>query len=122
MPAAREPASVPTGARWFVRVFLAAFFICAVFRIEAWPLTGFRLFSSLRTSTGTTWVADTVGADGTETRLWFSDLPRPYQGFHLVTLGFRRLPASQQRAMCTAWLDEARRLRPGVAKIGRAHV
>ena len=110
-------ASVPTATRWFVRIFLALFFVCAVSRLEAWPLTGFRLFSTLRTGHETTWVADTVGSDGTETRLWFSDLPRPYQGFYLVMRRFRRLPSAEQLAMCRAWLAEARALRSDVSSL-----
>ena len=40
----------PRGIRVFVWIFLAAFMICGAAGIEAWPLTGFRLFSHLRTS------------------------------------------------------------------------
>jgi hypothetical protein len=109
--------SVPAATRWYVRAFIAAFFVCAIFRIEAWPLTGFRLFSTLRDETQITWVADTVSPQGTQTRLWFSDLPRPYQGFYLVMRGFRRLPSTEQRAMCGAWLAEARRVRTGTAEL-----
>jgi hypothetical protein len=116
---ARNPAaaSVPATTRWVVRIFLAVFFVCAVVRLEAWPLTGFRLFSNLRTGREITWVADTVDARGTQTRLWFSDLPRPYQGFILLMHGFRRLPPHRRRAMCRAWLDEARALRPGTSTL-----
>ena len=113
----RWAGSVPAGTRWFVRAFLLVVFLCAALRLEAWPLTGFRLFSTLRTQTQITWVADTVAPDGTQTRLWFSDLPRPYQGFYLVMRGFRKLPPQEQRAMCAAWIAEARRVRDHVSKL-----
>jgi hypothetical protein len=115
--AARRVESVPARTRWLVRGFLALFLLCAVLRLELWPLTGFRLFSGLRRESHPMWVADTVGANGRERRLWFNDLPRPYQGFYLITQGFRRLSPARQAAVCEAWLSEARRLRPSVAAL-----
>ena len=106
----------PAATRWFVRAFLAAFFVCAIVGFEFWPLTGFRLFSQLRHETRTMWVADTVSPQG-ETTLWFSQLPRAYQGFNLIIWQFGRLSAASQRAACAAWLTEARRVRQGVTAI-----
>jgi hypothetical protein len=103
--------SVPAATRWFVRAFLVAFAVCAIFRLEVWPLTGFRLFSTVRHESHAMWVAETVGLDGRQTRLWFSDFPRAYQGFYLITPGFRRLPPARKMAICSAWLSEARRVR-----------
>jgi len=108
--------TVPRTARWFVRVFLVAFVACAVAGVEAWPFTGFRLFSRPRPRTETTWAAYTV-ADAGQIRLWFTDLPRPYQGFELLMSQFRYLPPAARRALCEAWLTEARRVRRGVRGI-----
>ena len=107
------PETVPRTARWFVRIFLLAFVVCAVAGVEAWPFTGFRLFSRPRYETQTTWAAYTV-AGGRQTHLWFDDLPRPYQGFELLMVQFRHLDPAQRSALCSAWLAEARRVRPGV--------
>ena len=112
--AVAEP--VPASRRWLVRGFLAAFLLCAVFGLEFWPLTGFRLFSQLRHESRTMWVADTVGPRG-EAALSFAQLPRAYQGFSLIIWRFGRLSAASQRAACAAWLSEARRVRPGVMAI-----
>jgi hypothetical protein len=108
--------TVPRTVRWFVRVFLVAFVVCAVAGVEAWPFTGFRLFSRPRHETETTWAAYTV-ADGRQTRLWFGVLPRPYQGFELIMSEFRHLAPPGRRALCEAWLAEARRVRRGVGAI-----
>jgi hypothetical protein len=108
---------VPPATRWVVRCFLAAFLACAVLGVEAWPFTGFRLFSTLREETRNVWVADTVALDGRETRLWFSELPAAYQGFHLIMPGFRHLSPSAQRASCEAWLAEARRVQPSAVEL-----
>ena len=106
------PRSVPRATRWFVFGFLFAFFVCAAFRLEAWPLTGFRIFSKTRHEIQRTWVAATVAPNGRESTLWFGDLPRAYQDFYLVMPRFRRLPRARERAICEAWLSAARRLRP----------
>ncbi len=106
------PAAPSRAVRWFIRLFLATFVVCCVFGIEWWPFTGFRLFSRLRTPTRLVWMADTVGPGGRASPLWFSQLPRAYQGFELIMPGFNHLPASTQRSTCDAWLSEARRVRP----------
>jgi hypothetical protein len=108
--------TVSAASRWFVRAFLAAFFLCAILGLEAWPLTGFRLFSQLRHETRTMWVADTVSPGG-EAPLWFTQLPRAYQGFSLIIWRFGRLSPASKRAACAAWLFEARRVRQGVTAI-----
>ncbi len=108
---------VPDATRWFVRSFLALFLACAIFGIELWPLTGFRLFSRVRHETRTMWVADTVSPDGRETPLWFTALPRAYQGFGLIMAGFWRLTPSAKAAACAAWLSEAQRVRGSVTAV-----
>jgi hypothetical protein len=52
-----EDEGTPRWAAWFVGLFLSAFVICAVGGIEAWPLTGWRLFSHLRYEHQTSWRA-----------------------------------------------------------------
>ena len=108
---------VSSRARWFVRIFLGLFVVCSIFGIELFPLTGFRLFSRLRTEQRITWVADTVSSTGGETPLWFTDLPRAYQGFPLIMPGFELIAASKKAAMCAAWLTAARSVRPHVVAI-----
>jgi hypothetical protein len=108
------PTFVPKGIRWLIRCFLAAFLVCATFGFEVWPLTGFLLFSRLRKDKRTLWVADTVGPRSTETPLWFTDLPRAYQGFGLIMKGFVKLSPTAKAATCQSWLSEARRVRGSV--------
>jgi len=119
MPRTRDAPTQPISpaTRWFVRIFLFAFLVCAVASVEAWPFTGFRLFSKTRHEIQRTWIAETVGPAGTTSTLWFDELPRAYQDFYLLMPGFRRLPAQRQRGICAAWLSEARRVRPGVASL-----
>jgi hypothetical protein len=98
--------------RAFVAAFLAAFAVCGLLGIEAWPLTGWRLFSNLRTDHQVSWRAVAVDADGGETQIRFGDLPRGYRNFPLVMRTFASLPAKEQVAACRAWLAAARRELP----------
>lgn len=109
--------AVPASARWFVRVFLAAFVLSAVLRLELWPMTGFLLFSHVRTATETLWAADAVGPAGRESPVWFTELPRAYQGFPFVMQGFSRLSPRNQHATCAAWLAAVRRVRGPVVAL-----
>jgi hypothetical protein len=96
------------GVRGFVAVFLSAFLLCGLLGLELWPLTGWRLFSELRTDRQVTWRA-TVVAAGEETQIAFAELPRAYRNFPLVMRTFADMPAGRQAATCRAWLDAARR-------------
>ncbi|MGH3029525.1 MAG: hypothetical protein ACRDNE_01930 [Gaiellaceae bacterium] len=95
--------------RAFVAAFLVAFAVCGMLGIEAWPLTGWRLFSQLRTDHQVTWRAVAVEADGREEPLRFAELPRGYRNFPLVMRTFASLPSREQAATCRAWLAAAKR-------------
>ena len=85
-------------------VLLAAFLICGVFGIEAWPLSGFRLFSASRESTSTVWRLVAVGSDGAEQPVSMSRLGTAYRGFGFVARTFPDLPPDDQASTCEAWL------------------
>src|SRR6266511_1677784 len=67
-------------ARRFVWAFLAAFVIAGVFGIEAWPLTGWRLFADARTAKQVSWQGVTVDAAGRERPIPWDDLPVRFRG------------------------------------------
>jgi hypothetical protein len=106
-----------TAVRTFVAAFLAAFAVCGLFGIEAWPLTGWRLFSQLRTDHQVSWRAFAVGGRGYEEAIRFEDLPRGYRNFPLVMRTFASLPPREQAAACRAWLAAARREMTGVGAV-----
>lgn len=105
------------GVRVFVVAFLAAFAVCGAFGIEAWPLTGWRLFSQLRTDHQVSWRAIAVDGRSNEDPIRFEDLPRGYRNFPLVMRTFASLPAREQAAACRAWLVAARRQTTGVGTV-----
>jgi hypothetical protein len=108
--AARIEERVPVRARVFVAAFLSAFIVCGLFGIEAWPLTGWRLFSHLRGSSLTTWQAETLDPAGHRTRLQFGHLPRAYRNFTLIMKNFARQSPTEQAAACADWAQAARGL------------
>ena len=103
--------TIPTERTWarrFVAAYLAAFLAAGVFGIEAWPLTGWRLFADARRAHQVTFAAVTVDAAGRERPIPFADLPIRFRGNVQVLKGFARLPAASQAAVCQAWADAVR--------------
>ena len=98
----------PRWTRWFVAAFLTVFVVSGLAGIEAWPFTGFRLFSHLRHESVTTWHAAVVDGSGNRTRVRFADLPAAYGGASLLMEKFDSISTSQQDAACRSWLRAAR--------------
>jgi hypothetical protein len=98
-------------ARWtrrFVWAYLAAFVIAGLVGLEAWPLTGWRLFADARTARQLSWAAVTVDRAGRERPIPFADLPIRYQGNVQVLKTYAGLAPSEQAAVCRAWADAVR--------------
>jgi hypothetical protein len=94
-------------ARPFVAVLLAAFVTCGILGIEAWPLSGFRLFSAPRSSVATGWRLVAVTVDGEQVPVNVSRLGAAYRGFGFVARSLDDLPTSERVAVCGAWLRAA---------------
>lgn len=90
-------------ARWYAGLFLAAFLLCGLIGIEAWPLTGWRLFADARSAQQTSYQVAAVDRAGHETPVRFQDLPIRYHGNVQVLKGFAALPPARQAAVCAAW-------------------
>jgi hypothetical protein len=104
-------------ARRFVWTFLALFVIAGVFGIEAWPLTGWRLFADARAARQVSFQAVTVDAAGHEHAIAWSRLPVPYRGNVQVLNGFAGLRPERQVAVCDAWADGVRGLGGQVSQV-----
>lgn len=93
----------PHWVRPFVAVFLAAFFVCGVLGIEAWPLTGWRLFSRLREPRQTVWQVAVVDGAGRETPFPWAELPAGFHAHVHLLKSFSHLPGERRDAVCRAW-------------------
>jgi hypothetical protein len=102
------PDQAPRWARWFVGAYLAVFVVCGVAGLEAWPLTGWRLFADARQARQPGFQAVTVDRAGRETPVPFADLPAGYHGDVQVLKGFAGLPRDRQAAVCQAWAEAVR--------------
>jgi hypothetical protein len=98
-------------------VFLASFVLAGVLGIEAWPLTGWRLFADVRRPEQTAVRAYVVDPNGAERLLPFARLPQPYSGSTQVLNGLLRLPPNEREAVCAAWAAGARDIGLRVAGI-----
>ena len=112
-----QPAPAPRWARWFVGLYLALFVVCGVAGLEAWPLTGWRLFADARQARQPGFQAVTVDRAGRETPIPFRDLPVGYHGDVQVLKSFGGLPRDRQAAVCQAWAEAVRTRGGEVAEV-----
>jgi hypothetical protein len=116
-PGPDAPPAAPRWARWFVGLYLAVFVVCGVGGLEAWPLTGWRLFADARQAVQPGFQAVTVDRDGRETPIPFADLAAGYHGNVQVLKGFAALPRDRQAAVCQAWAEAVRARGGEVAQV-----
>jgi hypothetical protein len=105
---AADGAPAPRWARRFVAAYLAVFLVCGLAGLEAWPLTGWRLFADARQARQPGFQAVTVDRAGRETAIPFADLPAGFQGHVQVLKGFAALAPQRQAAVCQAWAQAVR--------------
>jgi hypothetical protein len=99
----------PWPARAFVVAFTVAIAVCGALSIEAWPLTGWRLFSHERHRIATDWMATSVDSHGSQTPVSFGRFPAADRHFLSIMRTFGALAADEQEAICQAWTRLVRR-------------
>lgn len=82
---------------------MAAVAVCGLLGVEAWPLTGWRLFSQLRGPVVTRFEARTVAADGTERPIPFDRLPHAYSGSGPALVRMAGQSPEQREVVCRSW-------------------
>ena len=102
----------PTGPSRRVRIavyaFLAVFVGCGLFSIEQWPLTGFRLYTAIRTEERPSTRVIALLADGTSEEVVFGDLPFGYHSTNLLLGDFPAMTEAERDATCDAWVQPLR--------------
>jgi hypothetical protein len=96
------------GVRRFVYGFLAVFALCGLFSIELWPLTGWRLYSGVRTEERPSWRIVAVTPDGEE-RVDLGALPLGWHNTDRLLNTFPDLSEGERDEICDAWAQPLRR-------------
>lgn len=100
---------LPLATRLSVYGFLAVFLITGLAGLEAWPLTGWKLFSQVRTARQVGWEAVTVDGAGRERAVPFATLPRGYRGGPHLFSAYRRFSTARIEESCRALIDAVQR-------------
>ena len=103
-------------ARPFVAIVLGAFLVCGIGGIEAWPLSGFRLFSAPRGSVATAWRLVAVEEDGAVVPVNISRLGAGYRGSGASARSFDELSSRDRSELCGVWAEAASRI--GIHAVG----
>jgi hypothetical protein len=118
--AGEAPGALP---RAVVLITLVLLVVAGLRSTEAWPLTGWRLFSGIRTDRQSGWSFETVDGSGLAQPLSLGDLPLGYQ---LATWRLSGMPtgaSARGEAFCAALLPPVLDRRPSttVLRISRDH-
>jgi hypothetical protein len=101
----------------FVRGFLGVFLLAGLIGLEAWPLTGWKMYSRLRHGEYWAWQVLAVGPDGDERYVELRDLPTAYHGVAYFLGDLAARSAEDQEAACLALGEAARTQYPEVVGV-----
>lgn len=105
------------GVRRFVLGFLALFLTASLFGIEAWPLTGWGLYSRRLTDREEGWIAVTVNTDGRENAVAWDRLPLGVRNTYRQLADVADRTPEAREPVCQAWAGAVRRLGEDVAAV-----
>jgi hypothetical protein len=99
--------AVPLWTRLFAYGLVAVVLLAGVSSVEAWPLSGFKLFSATRGPTRVSWELQAV-VDGHERQLSISETGAELGYSTLVLADFDEMSPDERDAVCDAWVDPLR--------------
>ncbi|MDQ3147596.1 MAG: hypothetical protein M3R01_11825 [Actinomycetota bacterium] len=105
---ADQPVMPGRGTRRFVLGFLAVVLACAFVGIEAWPFTGWNLYSRRLTDVVTRYRAVTVDTEGAEHGIPWGRLPVAYASTYRQLPSLDRREPDEREPVCEAWADATR--------------
>lgn len=115
--AAEGAAGVPRSARWFVAVLFALLLVPGVVGFDAWPLTGWRLFSLSRDESQNRWVVHAVDAGGDVAIVSLEELPLGYRHAEWPMADLPGASDERRQAVCRALADAVGEARPGTVEV-----
>ena len=90
-----------------VVVFLLALVTCGVLEIEAWPFSGFKLFSQARTGTEVRWELVAVDQTGAEGPVDLSAMGRGFRQSRHQLRDLAEASGAERAAACDGWFGAA---------------
>lgn len=116
-PAAADDAA-PRSARILVAVLFALLLVPGVIGFDAWPLTGWRLFSLSRDEQQTRWVLEAIDGQGERRVVSLEELPLRYRHAEWPMAELPGASAERRDAVCGALLEAVVEVEP--ATVGLA--
>jgi hypothetical protein len=110
------------GIRLFVGGFLGLFLLSGLIGVEAWPLTGWKLYARVRHGDFWGWQVLAVEPDGNERSVDIRHAPAAYHGVNYFLGDFEGLSAEEREAACLGLVEAARRQYPDVAGVAIDHI
>jgi hypothetical protein len=114
---AAEPDEAPRSARVFVAILFVLLLVPGVIGFDAWPLTGWRLFSLSRDEDQTRWVLEAVDGDGGRRVVSLEDLPLRYRHAEWPMAELPGASATRRDEVCAALLDAVVEVDPSTVEL-----
>jgi hypothetical protein len=108
---------VPRSARWLVGVLLVLLLVPGLVGFDAWPLTGWRLFSLARDDTQTLWVLEAVDDDGSARLVDLEELPLRYRHAEWPMSDLPGASTDRRQDVCEALLAAVVEVEPTTAEL-----
>lgn len=108
---------VPRTARWFVAVLFALLLVPGVVGFDAWPLTGWRLFSALRDESQNRWVVQAVNGSGEARIVSLEELPLGYRHAEWPMADLPGSSEAHRQSVCQALVDAVVKVRPDTVEV-----
>jgi hypothetical protein len=96
--------TVPRSARWLVGALFALLLVPGLIGFDAWPLTGWRLFSLARDETQTRWVVEAVDDGGSARIVDLEELPLRYRHAEWPMSDLPGASTERRQVVCEALL------------------
>lgn len=109
--------AVPSSARWLVGALFALLLVPGLIGFDAWPLTGWRLFSLARDETQTLWVLEAVDDDGSSRVVDLEELPLRYRHAEWPMAELPGASPERRQAVCEALLGPVVDVEPGTDEL-----
>lgn len=112
---------VPRWTRPALYGFLAVVLACGLLSIEAWPLTGWRLYHERRGEVRSSWQIVAVDPAGAESTIHLGSLPLGWHNTSKLLGEFEAMTPVERDAVCGAWAQPAGE-RDGEAAVAQVRV